>query len=201
MKEYSNNLYGLILTGGKSARLGKDKYLMEYHGKPQVQYLYNLLVSVGLETHISCNKEQAHNLKPKFPLIVDKFKEIGPMGALSAAFDINPKGAWLVVACDLPFINEATIKRLINERSHEHLLTTYQEVNSNFFETTISIYEPEVSAAMNIALNDGQYSLRKAIDNSQIKIIQSTNPQELFNANTQEEVDFAKAKLKSSDIS
>ncbi len=195
MKKHATNLYGLILTGGRSSRLGKDKYLIEYHGVPQVQYLYTLLVSMGLETFISCSTAQEENLKPKYPVIVDKFKEIGPMGALSVALEVKPSAAWLVVACDLPFVNEETISALIEARSKEHMLTTYQDSKSDFFETTISIYEPQVDVVMKRAYAEGQYSLRKAIDHEQIKIIQSANPHELFNANTPEEVDFAKTKV------
>lgn len=196
MKKHTTNLYGLILTGGKSARLGKDKYLIDYHGVPQVQYLYKLLVSLGLETFVACSKAQEDDLKQDFPLIVDKFKEIGPMGALSAAFEKEPSVAWLVVACDLPFVNEETISALIEARSRKHLLTTYQDFKSDFFETTISIYEPQVDVVMKGAYTVEQYSLRRAIDHSQIKIIQSNSSNELFNANTQEEVDFAKEKIK-----
>ena len=195
MKKHTANLYGLILTGGKSARLGKDKYLIDYYGVPQVQYLYKLLVSLGLETFVACSKVQEEILKPKYPVIVDKFNEIGPMGALSTAFDTKPNGAWLVIACDLPFINEKTITTLIGARSEEYLLTTYQDSKSDFFETTISIYEPQVDVVMKNAYAEGQYSLRRAIDHSQIKIIHSNSSNELFNANTQEEVDFAKEKI------
>ncbi len=195
MKKHTTNLYGLILTGGRSSRLGKDKYLIEYHGVSQVRYLYDLLVSMGLETFVSCNKEQEDDLKHDFPLIVDKLKEIGPMGALSAAFEMKTSAAWLVVACDLPFVNEETISTLMEARSEEHMLTTYQDVKSDFFETTISIYEPQVNAAMKNAYAMEQYSLRKAIDYEQIKIIPSIRSNELFNANTQNEVDFAKEKI------
>ncbi len=195
MKKHTTNLYGLVLTGGKSARLGKDKYLIDYHGVPQVQYLYKLLVSLGLETFVACSKAQEEILKPKYPVIVDKLKEIGPMGALSAAFDTKSNGAWLIIACDLPFINQETISALIEARSKEHLLTTYQDFKSDFFETTISIYEPQVDVVMKNAYAVGQFSLRRAIDHSQIKIIQSNSSNELFNANTQEEVDFAKEKI------
>ncbi len=196
MKKGDDNLYGLILTGGKSTRLGKDKYQIEYHAMPQVQYLFDLITSAGLETFVSCSKVQEDNLKSSYPLIVDKLKDIGPMGALSAAFEVKPNAAWLVVACDLPFVNQKTIRTLVAARSRDHLMTTYQGVESKFFETTISIYEPAVSAVMKNAYATEQYSLRRAMDPSKIKIIKSTNTYELFNANTQDAVDFSMAQIK-----
>ncbi|NNE77041.1 MAG: NTP transferase domain-containing protein, partial [Pricia sp.] len=46
-------IYGLVLAGGKSSRMGKDKGLIPYHGMPQREYLYHLLGRVCDKTFLS----------------------------------------------------------------------------------------------------------------------------------------------------
>ena len=50
------NLYGLVLAGGLSSRMNKDKSTLDYHGKSQVEYCFDLL-------SLSC-KMTTNNCKP-----------------------------------------------------------------------------------------------------------------------------------------
>ena len=54
----AGKLYGLVLSGGRSTRMGKDKGLINYHGIPQRDYIYNLLNEVCDETYMSIRKDQ-----------------------------------------------------------------------------------------------------------------------------------------------
>lgn len=44
---------GLVLTGGRSTRMGRDKSQLNYHGKPQKEYVKGLLEKEGIETFYS----------------------------------------------------------------------------------------------------------------------------------------------------
>ncbi len=117
----------LILVGGKSSRMGQDKSHINYHGKPQWAFLSEMLsksihnnltkanteFAEGLTVFISCRQEQASAFGDS-QIIVDTFTDLGPYGAILSAFRENPNTAWLVIACDLPLLDAATIQRLIN---------------------------------------------------------------------------------------
>ena len=87
----------LILIGGKSSRMGTDKGLLNYHGKPQREYLFDLAKKYCTEVYFSCRAEQQFSEQS----IIDTYS-LGPMGGILSAFDFNPNTAWLVVACDMP---------------------------------------------------------------------------------------------------
>ena len=51
-------LYGLVLSGGKSTRMGTDKGLLDYFGKSQRVYSIEMLEKLNLKTFLSVRKEQ-----------------------------------------------------------------------------------------------------------------------------------------------
>ena len=47
---------GLVLSGGQSSRMGRDKALIDYHGLPQYAYVYDLLLGFCDKVFISSKK-------------------------------------------------------------------------------------------------------------------------------------------------
>ena len=61
-----DKLYGLVLSGGKSTRMGTDKGLITYHGIPQREYIYKLLEEVCDATFLSIRDDQAATIPERF---------------------------------------------------------------------------------------------------------------------------------------
>ena len=55
-------------------------------------------------------------IRGALPQIVDTEAGLGSAGGILSAQEVHPEAAWLVVACDLPFLDEATLRRLLDER-------------------------------------------------------------------------------------
>jgi molybdenum cofactor guanylyltransferase len=190
------NLQSLILAGGKSTRMGQDKALINYHGKAQWQFLSEILSrQVGMtikasrgissDVFISCQEEQAHHFQGE-NMIFDSFMGLGPMGAILSAFRENPNVAWLVVACDLPLLDENTLKLLIENRDISKIATTFRspESKEGFPEPLITIWEPKSYPILLQFLAQGISCPRKVLINSDIQILSVTSPETLMNANT-----------------
>jgi molybdenum cofactor guanylyltransferase len=175
----------LILAGGKSTRMGQDKALINYHGKAQWLFLSNILRGVKKDVYISCQEEQAHHFQGK-NMIFDSFTGLGPMGAILSAFRENPNAAWLVVACDLPLLDEATLKFLIENRDTSKIATTFRspESKEGFPEPLITIWEPKSYPILLQFLSQGISCPRKVLINSDVHILDAPLPETLMNANT-----------------
>lgn len=178
-------LKGLVLAGGKSTRMGKDKGLINYHGKPQREYVHELLSTIGIETFLSCREEQEAEIS--LPTISDKFVGLGPFGAILSAFQSDPNAAWLVLACDLPFVNEAALNQLISSRNSSKIGTAFYNPETGFPDPLFTIYEPKSYATMLQFLALGYSCPRKVLINSDTEVIQLTDPKVLRNINTPEE--------------
>ena len=85
-----DKIYGLVLSGGKSTRMGKDKGLITYHGVPQREYLYQLLEKVCERTFISIREEQASEVSSAVNTIVDEDVFKGPFDGILSAHNKYP---------------------------------------------------------------------------------------------------------------
>ncbi len=177
----------LILIGGKSSRLGTNKYLLNFHGVPQFRYLMSMLEKAGMDTYLSCNRRQNDKLPVELPRIQDHYDGIGPMGGVISAFEEFPKSSWLVIACDLPFVNTENILTILKARDRSCDVTTYR-ASENFYETTFTIYEPSIVKQLAEMRSSGKHSLQDVLKKSNIKAINPLNDIDMFNVNDKKDL-------------
>ncbi len=192
------SLYGLVLSGGKSTRMGTDKGLIAYHGLPQRAHLYKLLDQVCERTFISLRKDQTADLSNEFETIIDLDEFKGPYNGLLSAHKKYPEVAWLVLACDLPLIDLEALQELISARDSKYLSTAFAMKENPLPEPLCAIWEPEAMQESVVYMQSGNGSCpRKYLINSQVKLVFPKNENVLLNANSEAEYQNALAKLAS----
>ncbi|MRG45859.1 NTP transferase domain-containing protein [Chitinophaga sp. SYP-B3965] len=188
-----NNLKGLILCGGLSTRMQQDKSQIAYHGKPQWQYLHDLLKSFLPEVYLSCRPEQ------EFPgcdnLIPDSVIGAGPSSGLLSAHAAYPDASWLVLACDLPLISEQSISYLLSNRNPQKAATAFVSPFNFSPEPLITIWEPKGLDALELEFREGKNCPRKTLLKVEVEILKNPNDTEQFNANTPDEMKDAMGKI------
>jgi molybdopterin-guanine dinucleotide biosynthesis protein A len=188
-------LHGLVLAGGKSRRMGTDKSVLQYHSKPQRDVMMDFLEKNCEATKLSCRPEQAGELVYTHDVLPDSFVGLGPMGAILSAFRQAPNCAWLVVACDLPLLDEAAIRFLVENRDPSAIATAYRSPESGFPEPLVAIWEPKSYPVLLQFLAQGYSCPRKVLINSPVHLLEAPNPDVLMNVNTPDEVDVVLKKL------
>lgn len=191
-------LYGLVLAGGESRRMGEDKGALAYHAKPQREHAADLLNSFCKRTFLSCRPKQ--QIDTAYPVISDTFLDLGPYGAILSAFRQYPDAAWLVVACDLPLLDAAALQQLLEQRHRSKIATAFHNPETNFPEPLITIWEPRAYPVLLQWLAQGHSCPRKVLINSDIQIVQAANPTALRNVNAPAERDAVLAILKKSTL-
>jgi len=192
MQQAKPPLNGLVLAGGKSERMGFDKGAVNWHGKEQRYHAAELLKSFCSEVFISCRQDQKPDIDARYAALADTFTGLGPYGAILSAFREKPDCAWLVVACDLPLLDEKTIKHLTDNRDTAAIATAYQSAFDDFPEPLITIWEPKSYPALLSFLAQGYSCPRKVLINSEINLLRAPDPEALTNVNTPEEADRVK---------
>lgn len=184
-------LYGLVLAGGKSTRMGKDKTTLVYRDKPHRAYLYDLLSKYCERVYVSVKNLEEANLEDGLEAIADSRDISTPLNGILSAFDKHPEAAWLVIASDLPMIDEPLIERLLESRDAEKIATAYATKASGKAEPLIAIWEPKSLTMANEFVEGGNMCPRKFLGINDTKLVHPENDDQLMNANSPE--DFERA--------
>lgn len=188
-EEHSNMpaLNGLVLAGGKSVRMGQAKDLLNWHGKEQRYFAADLLAPFCDEVFISCRQDQLENFDTGYHALTDTFLNMGPFGGILSALRSQRNKAWLVVACDLPLLDQKSLEFLIQSRNPEKAATTYESPFDGLPEPLITIWEPKSYPLLLHFLGIGNTCPRKVLINSDTLILKPENPDALMNVNTPED--------------
>ena len=95
--------------------------------------------------------------------------------------------AWLVLACDLPFLSDATIEGLLKARDVKTLATAYTSAHDGLPEPLCAIWEPRAAAALDASLAAGGRCPRKFLLRSDAALLEPSDRRALDNVNTPEE--------------
>ncbi len=190
-------LRGLVLAGGLSQRMQTDKGRLHYGaaGREQREVAAALLADVCQDVFVSCRAEQAAELPAGLVPLPDRFLGLGPLGGILSALQHDPNAAWLVLACDLPFLTAGTLRGLVAGRQPGRLATAFQSPGNEFPEPLITIFEPRAYPELLRFLGMGYSCPRKMLINSDINLLPTPGGDALRNVNTPAERAAAQQQL------
>jgi len=188
-------LHGLVLAGGASRRMGRDKAALAYHGRPQLEWARELLSRHCAQVFTSIRADQQDDpVRRGVPVIVDTQDGIGPIAGIAAAQAQWPEHAWLVLACDLPFVDDACIANLVSRRDGRPVVA-YASSHDRLPEPLCAIYEPASRAGVLAAIESGRNCPRKFILGSGVELLEQLDPAALDNVNTPDELQRVRGQL------
>ena len=179
-----NELTGVLLTGGKSSRMGKHKVLLPHGDQNFGQHLLGLLDQLCGNIIISQN----HRLiQSPYRSIPDIYPEIGPMGGIHATLKECNTPWCLVVACDLPQLNIEALLPLLCKA--EDCKAVCYHIDGHY-EPLCAIYHYSILPDIVAAIHSERYSLQKLLESVQAKTIVPDEKTllQLYNVNTPEEL-------------
>ena len=110
------DLLGVVLCGGESRRMGRDKGLLITDGIPWAERMAEKLEPLGIRVVISINRGQYESYSAHLPgrtLVVDRLGVAGPMEGLLTVHAGYPDRDLLLLACDLQDLDEPILSALI----------------------------------------------------------------------------------------
>ena len=187
--EQAAPLSGLVLAGGKGTRMGQEKGLLEYFGRPHQDVLYEMVDAICERSFLSVRRDQ-DNADFQGDVIFDEDEFRGPFNGLLSAHHRFPDVAWLVIACDLPFINKATLRQLLAARDPEKIATATATRKSGLPEPLAAIWEPRALEMARRYLSQAASSCpRKFLLQHEIEIVVPETDDVLINANRPEDLE------------
>lgn len=171
----------IILSGGKNTRMnGKIKAFLNIDG---YRFIDNILLASSdyKEKIISCNDISKYLEFKDVKLVVDKFKEIGPIGGIYSALKETTLDEALIVAGDMPFLNKEILNFLGNYKFNEDVLVP---VTNGKVQPLCSIYKKRVLETILKMIEEKDYKLKNLLNRLNVKYIDIENGENFSNINT-----------------
>lgn len=182
--------YGLVLAGGKSRRMGRDKALLLRGGESQLAYMVSLLDTVVNRVFVSARSDQAEDTeRSRFDLIVDRYEDMGPIAGILSALQEYPHADWLVVACDLPNIDASTLGFLLKNVSDNQPFTAFRSSHDGLPEPLCAVYKSGSDELLRNFVEDGMVCPRKVLIRSDTHLLDQPNASSLDNVNTPDDLE------------
>jgi len=187
-------LYGLILAGGFSKRMNRDKanLIYPFHGKPQWEVTAECIRPFCKEVFLSIREGQHLDGlgDGSSETLVDRGLSQGPFSGFLSAMERVPGQALLVVACDLPLLDESILRTMIEHRGAADALA-FRSSSDGLPEPLCALYEPAMLEVCRTATNDGARCPRKLLmqNASSVQLLELPVKEALDNANTPEYFD------------
>jgi molybdopterin-guanine dinucleotide biosynthesis protein A len=180
------SIAGLVLAGGRSRRFGADKAAIEYERQPLLARTVDILHAVLDEVYVSVRADQCDDaVRRRYQLVVDEGESRGPASGMLAAHREQPEIAWLVVACDMPGLDDEALKTLLRARTGHSAATAYRSPADGYPEPLCAIYEPDTLARFQRRAAAGEgLSPREFLANADVELVDAKRPGLLSNINT-----------------
>jgi len=189
----------VILCGGASKRMGRDKSELKISGNTFLERLLAEFADSG-ELLISANDRTAY-AQYGYPVISDVYPNCGPMAGLHAALNACRSDALLTIPCDLPLFRHDIGRFLCGclKKGDDAVIV---QTRDGGYHPLCAVYRKRAAVAMESCLKNGIYKVQRALDSLSVRIVSLQNtPFEdglLMNINTPEEYQALLARIKNS---
>jgi molybdopterin-guanine dinucleotide biosynthesis protein A len=133
-------VWGCVLIGGRSSRMGVPKHLLEQNGRTWVERTVAMLRQ-KVEQVVIAGSGDLPAILANLPRVEDVSGLGGPLAGILAAFRGYPRVSWLIVACDLPDMREACLQWLLDCRRPEVLAVMPELEGDGRIEPLLAYYD------------------------------------------------------------
>ncbi|MEO1595350.1 MAG: molybdenum cofactor guanylyltransferase [Pseudomonadota bacterium] len=189
-------LMALLLAGGESRRMGSDKAAIEIDGQTMLARTASLAAHVCDTVWVSVRSAaQADALRRQWPLIEDAPEGRGPLAGILAALRHRGDAEWLVLACDLPRLDAATLEalRVAAAERPDALAVAMRSERDGTPEPMCAIWRPGMRARIEAQLAEDRRCARRCLLDAEVPLVDAVTRGALSNMNAPEDLAAALA--------
>ena len=182
---------GFVLAGGKSRRMGQDKALMQFEGKPLVLRAAEILRPFVSEVTLLAPADRYGNLG--LPVVEDKWPDQGPLAAICTGLLSSHRDWNIFLACDLPLVSRQFLQLLVKRVQATRSDTVVPRTEEGW-QPLSAAYHSRCRLAFARALQEGRRSIIGLFDEVRVEAITrdemvsaGLSEMELVNLNTPED--------------
>lgn len=150
----------ILLAGGQSRRMGRDKALLPFGTEVLAERLYRMLSATCSEVVVVRDPARGFPV-PDARLVADRHLDRGPMEAVATGLEALAADRALVVACDMPFVTPGVLARLMAVDPASPLVIPRTERG---LEPLLAVYSRSVLPVLRRHLEAGERRLQQVLE-------------------------------------
>lgn len=180
---------GIILSGGKSLRMGTEKGMVQWNGKPLIEYSMDALRLVCDQMVISSANDCYSYLR--LPIIKDEIENCGPLGGIYSCMKAFPSDIYLVISCDVPLISSYLFLDLLENLEGADVSIPLEENGKK--QPLVAAYSNHCFESIRGELLEGRFKMMNLLNLLNVKYFEITSSlpyyssKLFFNANSMED--------------
>lgn len=180
------NITGIILSGGKSSRMGTDKGFLKFNGKSFVQHSIDALKPLVTDIIIISNNKDYDVFGLK--RIEDDIENAGPLAGIYSGLKHSKTDYNLVLSCDIPLINSTILQKLLDAMDDDSQIIQIESQGKTM--PLIALYKKQCEPIFLKLLNEGERRLQYAVNQCRVKNVVLNEEETYFtqNINTPEQL-------------
>jgi len=151
----------IILAGGKSRRMGTDKSLLPYQGRPLIQHIADQLAPHFASLLVVTNTPERYGFL-QAPMAADLEPDQGPLMGIASGLKCTQHTWNLVVATDIPMIPVPLLHQLFAHRSGQRCIIPKERGGQR--QPLFGLYHRDMADEILTLLAEGQRSLMSLMD-------------------------------------
>jgi molybdopterin-guanine dinucleotide biosynthesis protein A len=182
---------GIILSGGKSLRMGEDKAFLQIEGVPIITRIYNLFKELFQEVIIVTNQREFFK-KFDSKIYQDLIPDKGALGGLYTGIFFSSFQYSFCVACDMPFLNKSLVEHLIKNIQDNDVVVPRTR---DGMQPLHAIYSKNCIDPIERIIQEGKYKITDIYKMVRVKVVEEKEflfldplRESFINVNTPEEL-------------
>jgi phospholipid/cholesterol/gamma-HCH transport system ATP-binding protein len=159
---------GFVLAGGKSSRMGADKVFLQFRGKVLLRCALEKAARVAEEVYIVGDPAK---FQPFGRVVKDVFPESGPLGGIHAALRHTKSDLNLMLAVDIPLVEDEFLQYLISTAGKSNALVTVPRAGGGF-QPLCAVYRREFGDVAERALREGRNKIEPLFDLVETRVLE-----------------------------
>lgn len=178
------HLAGAVLAGGASRRMGRDKAFIEIEGVAMVRRVADAMRAAGLAPVFAVGGDASGLTSIGLEVVDDVCPGEGPVGGLVTAFaHVGESLPVCVVACDLPWLDEATVRSIAQPHAGADVIVAITER----IEPLCALWMPSAASVVAAAFAEGERAVHRVLDQLRVHTV-AVDRGLLVNVNTPDDL-------------
>lgn len=159
---------GVVLAGGRSARMGRDKAELPYGGGTLLEHVVSLVRQVERLTIVVAATRSQYALRDDTHVLGDLYPGAGPVGGIVTALEALPDDYTLVAACDMPRLRPEVLRFLLEQaRGYDAAVPMV----GGRLEPLCAAYHQRCANPLRAALEEGERAAHRAVRRLRLNVV------------------------------